>query len=98
MTNSATNPLHDLKQVHAALAAEMAPQGEVWQAARGRHLWRERLKLMARVNRLRETFDQHTPDAISAQTRRVMVDVEHHRQRVNDLVYDSVERDLGGSE
>ena len=37
-------------------------------------------------------------DSILRETRRLLTDLERHRQHLNDLVYDSVSLELGGSE
>jgi hypothetical protein len=37
-------------------------------------------------------------DAVADQLSRLLVDIEHHRQRVHDLAYDDVELEIGGSE
>ncbi len=37
-------------------------------------------------------------DSVRAELVRLVAALEHHRQRVNDLVYDSVALELGGSE
>lgn len=67
--------------------------GDSWQAARETHLRRERKSLLRRLRSL----DRGAP-GFPEQVRRLVLDVQHHRQRINDLVYDTVDRDLGGSE
>ena len=87
-----------MASVHEALVSERARMGDSWQAAREGHLRRERKHLVDRMDRLDQSGEDLNPEAFSAAVRRLMLDVEHHRQRVNDLVYDSVSMDLGGSE
>lgn len=87
-----------MASVHEALVSERARVGDSWQAAREGHLRRERKHLVDRMNRLRASADSGDPEGFSAEVRRLIMDLEHHRQRVNDLVYDSVSMDLGGSE
>jgi hypothetical protein len=86
-----------MASVHEALLSERTRAGEAWQAAREGHLGRERKHLVDRVNALESSADTN-PDAFPEQVRRLILDLEHHRQRVNDLVYDSVSMDIGGSE
>jgi hypothetical protein len=43
-------------------------------------------------------LDKLDADAIVREVRRLLGDLEHHVQRVHDLVYDSVSLELGGSE
>jgi hypothetical protein len=86
-----------MASVHEALASDRSKAGDAWQAAREGHLHRERKHLVERMNRLNASEDIN-PDDFSAEVRRLILDLEHHRQRVNDLVYDSVSMDLGGSE
>jgi hypothetical protein len=82
--------------VQEALVTERARAMDPWQAARAGHLHRERKHLMARVHAL--AADDSSPDAFHTEVRRLLSDLEHHRRRVSDLVYESVSRDLGGSE
>jgi hypothetical protein len=35
---------------------------------------------------------------VAAQLSRLLVDIDHHAQRVHDLAYDDVELEIGGSE
>jgi KaiC/GvpD/RAD55 family RecA-like ATPase len=37
-------------------------------------------------------------DEVAVQVSRLLVDIEHHRQRLHDLAYDDVEIEIGGSE
>ncbi len=86
-----------IASVHEALLNERARAGDAWQAAREAHLKRERKHLVERMNNL-DAAKFPDPDEFSAEVRRLILDLAHHRQRVNDLVYDSVSMDLGGSE
>jgi hypothetical protein len=87
-----------MASVHEALLSERSRAGDSWQAAREGHLHRERKHLVDRMNRLDQSEEDLNPERFSAEVRRLILDLEHHRQRVNDLVYDSVSMDLGGSE
>ena len=86
-----------MASVHEALASDRTRAGEAWQAAREGHLARQRKHLVERLGRL-DASEDINPDDFSAEVRRLILDLEHHRQRLNDLVYDSVSMDLGGSE
>jgi len=86
-----------MASVHEALVTERARMGDSWQAAREGHLHRERKHLVDRM-RLLDCSEDLSPERLSAEVRRLIIDLEHHRQRVNDLVYDSVSMDIGGSE
>jgi len=43
-------------------------------------------------------LDKLDAESILQETRRLLTDLEHHVQRLHDLVYDSVSLELGGSE
>jgi hypothetical protein len=43
-------------------------------------------------------LDKLDTESILQETRRLLTDLEHHIQRLHDLVYDSVSLELGGSE
>lgn len=82
--------------VHDALTGEDRSD-EAWLAARENNLSRERHHLVARVDALSRSAGNN-PERFQHDVRRLLTDLAHHRQRVNDLVYDSVAMDLGGSE
>jgi hypothetical protein len=82
-----------------ALVAETGAAGEGWLAAREGGLVRERNALLARLSALGpQVLESPDVDEIRAELHRLLVDVAHHTQRVNDLAYDEVELELGGSE
>ena len=57
------------------------------------------LQLHARATTLASgVLDKLDADTILQETRRLLCDLEHHVQRLHDLVYDSVALELGGSE
>ncbi len=74
-------------------------RGDGWLAARGGTSFRERNALLMRLGAL-GTRVLEDPDvgAVRAEVARLVVDVTRHVQRVNDLAYDAVEIELGGSE
>src|SRR4051794_41957494 len=85
--------------VRDALARELPREGDAWLAARELSLSRDRDSLLRRIALLGPLVLE-TPDieTVRADLQRLLADVEHHRQRLNDLVYDSVSLELGGPE
>ena len=90
---------HRIADVRDALTREPARENDAWLAAREMTLDRERTALLRRLAELGPRVVE-TPDVegVRIELRRLAVDIEHHRQRLNDLVYDSVSLELGGSE
>jgi hypothetical protein len=90
---------HRMAGVKDALAGELSRGGDAWLAARELALHRERNILLSRVTllgpRVLETPDIET---VRGDLQQLVADLERHRQRLNDLVYDSVSLELGGSE
>ena len=72
--------------VREALAREEARDGDAWLAAREAGLQRDR-----------DTLVRHL-EVVRRDVSRLRADIEHHHQRLNDLVYDSVSLEIGGSE
>lgn len=88
-----------LSEVKDALAHPQGRQPEAWLDARATLSERDRFQLHARVVVLSAgVLDRLSAEAIVHETRRLLGDLEHHVQRVHDLVYDSVSLELGGSE
>jgi hypothetical protein len=88
-----------LSEVKDALSVPQAGQPEAWLAARTRLSHRDRIQLQARVVALSSgVLEKLETETIVHQVRRVLADLEHHVQRMHDLVYDSVSLELGGSE
>ena len=85
--------------VKEALGHEHSRAGEAWLAAREISLARERDALLRRLATL-GALVLEAPDVehVRAQLHRLLSDLEHHRQRLNDLVYDSVSLELGGEQ
>lgn len=82
----------------ALLALEGTPT-DGWLAARGGAAMRERTVLLTRLSALGEqVLVDSDLDGVAVEVRRLVVDVQHHLQRVSDLAYDDVELELGGSE
>ena len=85
--------------VRDALVGEAAGSDDGWLAARGGSAFRERNALLARLSTLGPEILQ-TPDveATRLELKRLLVDIQRHVQRLNDLAYDEVELEIGGSE
>ncbi len=82
-----------------ALAGEAAGPDDGWLAARGGTAFRERNVLLGRLNRLGSVvLETDSVEEVRVEPKRLVVDVHHHVQRLNDLAYDDVELELGGSE
>jgi hypothetical protein len=60
---------------------------------------RERRQLLSRISAIgAHLLDRLDSERVTGEVRRLINDVEHYRQRVHDLVYDSVALEIGGSE
>jgi hypothetical protein len=88
-----------LAGVKEALSGEASRGGDAWLAARELSLHRDRNAMLRRVAALGPQVLE-TPDVevVLADLRRLVHDLERYRQRLNDLVYDAVSLELGGSE
>ena len=92
-----------LARVEEALAADRdadrATDTEPWLEARAAQLHRERLRLQSRTSVLAATVGEATDiRSLRDSLCRLVVDLHHHQQRVNDLTYDAVDLDVGGSD
>jgi hypothetical protein len=85
--------------VRDELLGEKAGSKDGWLAARGGAAFRERNALLARMSALSAQVLE-TPDveATRLELKRLVMDVNRHIQRLNDLAYDEVELEIGGSE
>jgi hypothetical protein len=85
--------------VRDALVGEAAGSDDGWLAARGGSAFRERNALLGRLSTLGPRILE-TPDVEGArmELKRLLMDIQRHVQRLNDLAYDEVELELGGSE
>lgn len=86
-----------LAQVREALANDRVRSFDGWLNARASSTDRTRRQLMARVTAA-VTQDLQSPDRARWIVGRLLQDLEHFRQRLADLAYDSVELEIGGSE
>lgn len=85
--------------VRDELLGERAGSKDGWLAARGGAAFRERNALLSRLTALSAQVLE-TPDveATRMDLKRLVVDVNRHMQRLNDIAYDEVEMEIGGSE
>ena len=85
--------------VRDALAGEGGDPEDGWLAARGGRAFRERNQLLGRISALGpQVLENPDVERVRAELRRLVADIGRHLQRLNDLVYDDVELELGGSE
>ncbi|MCD4523592.1 hypothetical protein [Nocardioides sp. cx-173] len=88
-----------LAVVRDALVGETSSPDDGWLAARGGTAFRERNTLLARLGVLGpRVLDSSDVEAVRLEAKRLLVDIARHVQRVNDIAYDDVELELGGSE
>jgi hypothetical protein len=88
-----------LAAVRDALGDEPFASWDGWLAARSGASDRERQQLLGRIQALAGgLLDRLDTERVASEVRRLLLDVEHYRQRVHDLVYDSVSMEIGGSE
>ncbi len=85
--------------VRDVLAGEAGNPEDGWLAARGGRAFRERNVLLGRMSELGpQVLESPDVERIRSELRRLVADIARHVQRLNDLVYDDVELELGGSE
>ncbi len=85
--------------VRDALVGEAAGSDDGWLAARGGSAFRERNALLSRLSTLGpEILETADVEATRIELKRLLMDIQRHLQRLNDLAYDEVELELGGSE
>lgn len=90
---------HRISHVLEALAGENTRTNDAWLASRQSGLVRERDSLLVKLNRLNaQVGDASDDEQVHSELRRVVTELGRHRQKLNDLVYDTVALDLGGSE
>jgi hypothetical protein len=90
---------HRMAGVKEALAGETTRDGDAWLAARELTLHRGRAALLRRLSALGpQVLEEPDLETVHADLVRLVGDLERHRQHLNDLVYDSVSLELGGSE
>jgi len=85
--------------VRDVLAGEVGNPEDGWLAARGGRSFRERNVLLERMSALGpQVLESPDVERVRSELRRLVSDIARHVQRLNDLVYDDVELELGGSE
>lgn len=85
--------------VRDVLAGEAGNPEDGWLAARGGRAFRERNVLLGRMSQLGpQVLESPDVEGIRSELRRLVADIARHVQRLNDLMYDDVELELGGSE
>ena len=90
---------HRIAGLKEALRAEHAHGGDGSLAARESGLLRDRDVLLRRLGELGpQVLENPDTEGVRTDLLRLLTDVERHRQRLSDLVYDSVSMELGGSE
>jgi len=88
-----------LSGVDEALTAERAHPGAELLNARAGHLHRERMRLHARLTAIGGLISEASAvDPLRQELLRLLGDIQHHHQRVNDLAWDALAMDVGGSE
>ncbi len=90
---------HRMAEVHDALSREHPRSADAWLTPRHTSLARERERLLEKLVQLGSQIGESADLApLHAELLRLVSDLERHRQRLNDLVYDAVALELGGSE
>lgn len=90
---------HRLLALREALEGEGSRAVDDWLASRENTLVRERDALLLKMDHLAgRIIEVADVDPLRAELQRLVRDLRRHRQRINDLVYDTVALDLGGSE
>jgi membrane protein required for beta-lactamase induction len=90
---------HRVASVLEALAGENARAVDAWLASRQSILVRERDALLLKLNRLAgQILEAPDVEPVRDELKRAVSELGRHHQRLNDLVYDTVALELGGSE
>jgi recombinational DNA repair ATPase RecF len=88
-----------LSAMRQALGDEDIPSWDGWLAARTGTVDRERRQLLARISAIGAgLLDRLETESAATEVQRLLNDVERYRQRIHDLLYDSVAMEIGGSE
>ena len=90
---------HRVANVYEALTGDSERATDAWLAPRESILQREREALLLKLDRLSgQVLDEPDPEPVRRELKRVIAELNRHRQRLNDLMYDTVALELGGSE
>jgi hypothetical protein len=88
-----------LVPVRDRLLREHPVRREAWLSARTTRTLRERDELIARLNGLAaRVLVAGDVEELADQLSRLLADITRHQQRVDDLAWDDVELEIGGSE
>jgi hypothetical protein len=88
-----------LAAVVEALGGENTRAADAWLACRQSRLVRERETLSIKLDRLAgQVVDSADVEPLRVELKRIVGELGRYRQRLNDLLYDSVALELGGSE
>jgi hypothetical protein len=88
-----------LVPVRDRLLREHPDRREAWLSARTARTLRERDELLTRLNALAsQVLVAADVDDVADRLSRLLGDIARHHQRVQDLAYDDVELEIGGSE
>jgi hypothetical protein len=88
-----------LVPVRDRLLREHPARREAWLSARATRMLRERDELIARLNAVSaEVLSAPDVDDLADRLSRLLADIARHHQRVDDLAWDDVELEIGGSE
>lgn len=90
---------HRLARVKEALTLEHSRVGDAWLAARQVTLARERDQLLGKLTGIGpQILEAPDVEPVRQELRRLIADLDRHRQRLNDLVYDTVSLEFGGEQ
>ena len=88
-----------LTGVRDALIVEETVTSNAWLNARNTTALRERGTLLSRLASMgSDVLERPDVEGLRGELRRLVIDVHHHVQRLNDLAYDEVELELGGGD
>jgi hypothetical protein len=90
---------HRLATAREVLASEDDRAADEWLASRQAALVRERDALLLKVDHLTTRLaEDPNLEALRGDLQRLVTELRRHHQRINDLAWDTVALDLGGSE
>lgn len=82
-----------------ALVVEASDEADSSLSARADVVRRERQRLLTQLSVLvPEVAESRDLDGVRRRATRFLADVQHHNQRLHDLLYDTVGMEVGGSE
>lgn len=88
-----------LAGVRDLLVSESAAHDNAWLAARTSHVLAERNALLIRLGKMGpRVLEEESLEDVREELRRLIREVDRHLQRMQDLAWDDVGMELGGSE